>query len=169
MTRSQLVVLSIVALGCGVPQTRELSPSDRADIAAAQDAWSAARGETSCEALRHVTVHSLPDPELECGSNLRFAHVTGCSFAQHAWPWEPARLTIVVGDLYDRRALIVHETLHALRGCWVNAVRADDPEWLRRLNYGETSDCDVPDAPDSAHCDVAVWSAIENAAVSGPR
>lgn len=153
-----------------VPQ----SPSDRAAMDAARAAFESARGEAGRSLLDgRVDVISLPVDGQGSAPTIRakcMRPASACYYVVQRYVGAPPSIVMYVRDDADARtraALVIHESLHILRGAWIEAA-ASDPygEYRRRWRHGEREDCPIPWGPDLHHCDRELWATIERAAIA---
>lgn len=133
-------------------------PADPAPVEAAFASFQAARGPVGCGYLGRVL---LVDGDADqtarmCGSG---APINACVYVTGGL--EPWTLIYVRSDVPPgtRDRLIVHETLHAARGCWVEEGGSIAEGWPE-------GGCPRSLAQDREHCDAPLWGDVQRDAVS---
>lgn len=136
---SHFLVLSLLlASGCvSLPRPTQ---REHDTIALAREAFEAHRGPVTCPALDAARVRNTGNPSYFCGEGAQ-----ACTIG-------PVITVLESAPLHD--ALVIHEALHIIRGCWVGVQ--DGPHFLERYRTGRTG-CDHKSPRDHGHCDDEVW------------
>lgn len=176
MDTIRLLILSSVllfAVACAdLPPNHPTSQPEARAIAAALEAWRAA-GRPAGDFVEldpeRARVAVLPPREvldrcLACYPGPECRNVHSCVYLPNRTAFErPSLFVLVSSAVDDRIPLVIHETLHALRGLVVQKLleRGDPlPTWAVQGENGAAGDL-----PDRQHLDVELWGPIEADAI----
>lgn len=160
--RILILALAIFSHGCYQP------PSDAVLIdedlrQTTLDTFEDYRGEIpQCAYLGRIYVADRELEDLQSACVNRSPGITGCVYTIVS----PATgdFTIIYRRDDQGAPLVVHEILHAARGCWVypDGYHLD----LERLREGwEVEECPRSGGQDARHCDVELFTTIEQEAI----
>lgn len=147
-------------------EMRRATPEEQRWVDDVREAWFVAgRGRPRCSSLDRVDVVPLPQREV-AGACLRpNTGVRACVFEVNQTVFSSvSTLVYVTNDVDARthRALVIHEYLHVMRGCWW----ADSGRDVTVLRHGSTDECRIAYPSDHLHCDLELWVAIEDDAIA---
>lgn len=162
------ILVSLLLAGCYQPprEADRISPSDLSSTVDTYEDFRA--GSFSCQYLDNIYVLDLPLEDLQDECINVDPGLVSC-----VWPTvSPSTddFTIIYrrNDLPETssHAALVHEVLHAVRGCWVYGEDGYHLSLERWRAGWETDSCPRTGAMDHRHCDVELWSTIEREAIT---
>ena len=132
------------------------------------DTYEGYRGDVGqCPYLSQYYVLDAPLEEIQSACVSQSSSITGCMFTVQSPVGGSYIMVYRRDDLVGRPqiSLVVHELLHAVRGCWVSNGTPED--YLERWRMGwSVPECRSTGAQDRRHCDEELFREIERDAVS---
>lgn len=173
VTAKLVAVLALTA--CGLPGgPRDLTAGEHRAVSEALASWiEHGRDWPRCHDLADLQVYELPSNDLvtECAGETTLAcesspRVVSCVIRRGA-PGPTGGLVYVDAALPEdhRERIVLHESLHLIRACWVEDAGADHQLLYERWWEGCWAEHAVIGGPwDSGHCDSDLWGPMQRAA-----